>query len=628
MNQRVNGFLDIRAKAPESNEISSNPENSYNNVDVHEFWDSLSDNQKEELLIIKHSSIIENISRALNEFNLIAGSNGKLKEQETLKQTFMFNRTNRPPLVLTIITFDHLARLEEHVADRNYFQSGVIMLIEQTETNSETWKSKSVNNYPSIDEQELLEYVGNLELFDRYRAMFKIKNSKLDTIFKTFSEVYSNFCHGNKIIVSEEQYSKVYLANKHSDNMINEFITNEKLNGKHESEYLVKPKKMLKSALLMIENNILASYEKHVQSQTQTQTQSAGNGSYDNSNPQMPQQMYYQQPQSFHFHPMQGYGAYHHHGFGPSLMNTLQQKPINMFSPFEFIESGPIAGSFGFRPTKQLFEIWPGVFFGALVFELTGNEIEEEAYLQESKPVTQGARRFSDEQRSNTEVFAGRTAPTKRNLTYQGGSYPQRNYPQPSNDPLQLLLGISPFMNLGQQQQQQPSQQLSRPLGGTQTGQTLTVPLLETVIKLPGLSKPTMPLNPDFEMQSKGLYKPQMGFSGAHRSNGSYPSLDGFYNDEYKQEEFDNATATSNGSLKEIDRDSQPDSYQTNRIQQPGGGQKKKLRLKQGENNDFHANTSNYSDWGQLASGSTSEKQSGLADTKEPLKIPSKDKIQ
>ena len=250
MNQRVNGFLDIRAKAPESNEISSNPENSYNNVDVHEFWDSLSDNQKEELLIIKHSSIIENISRALNEFNLIAGSNGKLKEQETLKQTFMFNRTNRPPLVLTIITFDHLARLEEHVADRNYFQSGVIMLIEQTETNSETWKSKSVNDYPSIDEQELLEYVGNLELLDRYRAMFKIKNSKLDTIFKTFSEVYSNFCHGNKIIVSEEQYSKVYLANKHSDNMINEFITNEKLNGKHESEYLVKPKKNLAVLLL------------------------------------------------------------------------------------------------------------------------------------------------------------------------------------------------------------------------------------------------------------------------------------------------------------------------------------------------------------------------------------------
>ena len=470
-------------------------------TNILEYWNSISDTQRENILMVKQNSVIEGFLQALREPMPTAGCDQK---QETCKRVFIYNRDRQPSLKISITEFEHLMRPEESAENKNFYLSVSVLEAEPWEQPAADAENKEVDVLPTIDSAKLSEYIYDAELLDTCRSVIKIRYDRMETIFKTLVGVYDEFCQGYKTIIPEDQYNNIFSLNSIQEILGEEYSNDNqsKTQGKNSASSFPSCKKLFNLLLLIFENNLLSNYS------LQTHP-------YDNAYLPLARQMYYHYPHAYQDLLMQGYGMY--------------------------LENGPLATPYGMPYYKQLPKQWQGIHIGKLVFKMVDYGLEEEDYNEENRaPYSQ----HRPEPRTNP----------RRNDRGTYVIYKPKNTTQENSNPLDPALNAP----TNSKDQQLSPLQLS-------LKQQSSVPLLETVIKLPKANNTSA------------------------TQNLSYLTVN-----------------TKNLGTNQLSGDSQTNiDTNQNSVRQTGSANRKRLRLKQDNSNDFYQNNSHSQEWNRLVASTS-----------------------
>ena len=634
---------------------------SFDNHEVLQFWDQLSDEEREEILLLHEKNIIENVSHALNDFNFIACLNGQLEAKAPINRTVVCRRKEKPGIIVSILELDRLCVGDADSKENNYFMSVVILLFKGFEDINNDSQTKEANQI--INEEDLREYICNVELLEKYGALLKIKASKLETIMLDFVSINHEFCHGKKKIVPTNQYWSHFVRTN------NQAVANDsqKPEPKNLTNPRLKSRVQMASILQLFENNILQAYlenlkenqprndeNQNVPNQWNQQYQQAHNAWPQQQIPtvqQVPniQQFHFQQPQHHQFignaYPFPEkhyeYGYYNYYG-----------NPYGHIAP----QHG-FPGGFGEMTNSTLIPVAHGVYFGRLDFILRDHDEEEQEFGTHEQSNPRGPRTKTDYFKQSNEFFDRGFNRAKRHNTFTNGTYvagndfnpPNRNfvpnYHQPGQliDPLQMLLGKSHPYTQTIQPQKQEVQPSGQPVVSNKP--TTTIPLLETIIKIPTMNNQSTQIHPN-----PTAFPPNQGF-GISQPKFSKPFEEFPYRQNFfmnipeneGQDEFEVSTANSMGSISRFsDRDSlgepftrhsknttgSKNSYKftQNAKFQGGGNYRKDWDHRSHSNQNSDTQSRKLSDIPQNFDNTT-EFQSLTATPNDPTKISSKDKF-
>ena len=446
---------------------ATNTQECFDNRDIAQFWKSISNSQREEILIIKDCDIIEKISQAVISSTLMTLSSKDATQQRAEKRTFLYNKQGKPGMILSIIEFNNFPPEGDAINETVYYMSTVVLILEDVKVTDET-----KSNYQVIEEKTLQEHISNIELLEKHKALLKIKYSKLENILTTFTRINQSFCHGNKKIIPESKYAEQFnLSNEETISAQKEL--SKKFSGKNCLTIRWKPKIYLKSVLKLFENNILDAYCKQMRQKESLKTQEFN---VQNVLFQFPQQngvVHHHQQQYNYHHPTHQHQQfmipYAQNGNFTNINNYPSYYTThNGYIPHQNGIQGDFTMNFFGKPSSKLVTVAHGIHFGNLAFEMRDHAVEElEFNGHESTPKYTKA--HTNQFRQNGDFFNGRSK-AKKNLTYTNGTTSYANESGPNGNslalnqtqslqnvgPLQFLLGkTSPFVMNQQQHQNQ-----------------------------------------------------------------------------------------------------------------------------------------------------------------------------
>lgn len=585
---------------------------------VSNYWNTLSDIRREEILMVKELKIIESVLQALNDVNFLSRWQGKSSAQETGRRTVLYPRLNKPAMILSITEFNNIVNQDESLNERPYHASVVVLMLLGPEN-----LRQPKNSLPVIEEKELREYIYNIELLEQHKTLLKVKHSKLKGILSVFAGLDSQFCQGSHEVTPEEQHWKLF----HSQSQA-QFSHRKSLNTQS------KVSRYLRSVLKIFENNLIAAYEEHAQCNEDLDDQIDETQQYQqNSEPEQAgfdqQQAYYQQ---YHRQSSQYYNHYQHDSASNYQYYQGHYSNYMGYMASEQYSQNYYSRNYRGKYKTRLVPVAYGIYFGNLSFTLKDHNTEEQEYGDgdedlSSRRIKSTSYVYKIKREYTTDYYY---KPKRYYQSYNSNSshyyndhrnnYPVSNQQEQYSNPLQILLGNSNPLKDSQPQQK------------PEINATNSIPLLESIIQIPG-AKPIQPsTQPQVQVSQILSFEPKRGAAVVdgedNKSNTSEPPSRGSpkkqpEDDAIKlfEEQLSNArldelelstTTSMESTSKNGDKETQGEFYQKARAKPSESSYKKKLKSGTGSK---HRGNGRNKEWDRNSNGAKASDTQGKRQT-------------
>ena len=436
MNLRISSGFANQLKARENDSDSSLlQESEFNSSLVLSFWQSLTPQTQDSLLTIKDDTIVESLCQALNNMNFISNVGSESERSLPYKRSYYLPRKDKPSIFFSIYEFETIALSFEDLDFQKYRQAAITILVDSRRgQDSEDLVQKDLSSHQEINEKELRAYIQDFDVLEQANGVFKIKASMARDIWLTFLRIFSDLCHGKKLLSGKEDHKKLFFS--FSNDIFYQISAYAKFNRKDLAIASYKLYAALLSIVLLLEDKILDAYIRHsplphsqspLNSYTSPQNQSPDPSSKDLN-------VFASPETGVNFQNLTSYISSRNQS---STLSMEEQKNLNVHS---LVEEEDLHGTQqDYRQHKrssrfQLFTVSHGIYAGKLSFNIYRHMDEESKYSGAPNSYkNHGRKRYNDEYRGHNDSYR-----------YKGDSrhgYYYNNYSQASNE--QDLLDLS-----------------------------------------------------------------------------------------------------------------------------------------------------------------------------------------